>query len=186
MRDLVADARELARGLLDSPALARRWAHVQAVAARAGELAAAVAPGEREMLVAAAWLHDIGYGTDLVATGFHPLDGARYLERAGWPNRLVALVAHHSGARFEAAERGLLAELDGYPMEGGPLVDALVAADLTTGPAGQRLTFVERIEEILSRYPADSPVHRAVGRARPILAAHLDRVAERLSARGSS
>ena len=38
-------------------------------------------------LVAAAWLHDIGYAPELVETGFHPLDGARYLRREGLMNR---------------------------------------------------------------------------------------------------
>jgi len=46
--------------------------------------------------------------------------GARHLDRSGFPARLVALVAHHSGARFEAAERGLLGDLDPYPLEDSP------------------------------------------------------------------
>ena len=48
----------------------------------------------------------------LVSTGMHALDGARYLQARGWPLRLTALIAHHSGARFEAAERGLTGQLD--------------------------------------------------------------------------
>jgi hypothetical protein len=68
------------------------------------------------------------------------------------------LVAHHSGARFEAAERGLTAELDVDPLEHSAVADALMAADLTTGPAGERLTFDERLDEILTCYPADSVV----------------------------
>ena len=30
-------------------------------------------------MTAAAWLHDIGYAPAVDDTGFHPLDGARYL-----------------------------------------------------------------------------------------------------------
>ncbi len=42
--------------------LGNRWAHVQAVAEQAGRIAPAVLPAdERDTLVAAAWLHDIGY-----------------------------------------------------------------------------------------------------------------------------
>src|SRR6266516_1301855 len=112
-------------------------------AAQARSLAAILGDfgGDADLLEAAAWLHDIGYAPELVVTGFHPLDGARHLERAGFPGRLVALVAHHSGARFEAAERGLLRELQAWPLEDSPVMDALVAADLTTGPLGQRFSF---------------------------------------------
>jgi len=62
-------------------------------------------------LVAAAWLHDIGYAPGLVQTGFHPLDGARFLRRAGADGQVVSLVAYHSRARVEADVRGLGTEL---------------------------------------------------------------------------
>jgi putative nucleotidyltransferase with HDIG domain len=54
-------------------------------------------------------LHDIGYAPSLVATGFHPVDGARFLRAQGTPEVVVSLVAHHSGAVFEAEQRGLAA-----------------------------------------------------------------------------
>jgi hypothetical protein len=82
------------------------------------------------------------------------------LREAGWPARVVNLVAHHSGARFEAAERGLAGELAKFTFEDSELLDALVLADLTTGPEGERVSYDERIDEILRRYPADDPVHR--------------------------
>ncbi|MEU5430196.1 HD domain-containing protein [Streptomyces olivoreticuli] len=46
------------------------------------ERARTIAPllGEdAELLEAAAVLHDVGYAPDLAQTGFHSLDGARYL-----------------------------------------------------------------------------------------------------------
>ncbi|HTF50233.1 MAG TPA: hypothetical protein VK735_22575 [Pseudonocardia sp.] len=89
------------------------------------------------MLVVAAWWHDLGYAPALHVTGLHQLDGARYLAGQGYPQRLCALVAHHSAATFEAEERGLLAELNEWPREESPLADALWAADMTTGPAGE-------------------------------------------------
>ena len=60
--------------------LPRRWTHVQAVAAKATRVAQVLDPADRDVLVAAATLHDIGYATELAHTGFHPLDGARWLE----------------------------------------------------------------------------------------------------------
>ncbi|GGS21213.1 HD domain-containing protein [Actinokineospora fastidiosa] len=162
----VAQAEELARRFLTP--LERRWKHVQAVAMRADELRRSVASLGRaaeHVLVAAAWLHDIGYAPEVGMTGFHPLDGARYLERLGYPRQIVCLVAHHSGARYEAEERGLSAELAAFELEDSPIMDALVTADMTTGPDGTRLAYRERIAEILTRYPTDSPVHAAWLRA---------------------
>lgn len=150
--------------------LGRRWMHVQAVARSAEALARAVGHEEVPVLVSAAWLHDVGYASDLASTGFHPLDGARYLRDANVPARVVNLVAHHSGARFEAAERGLEAELEEFELESSAVMDALVTADLTTGPSGEALMYSERIAEILKRYPPGSPVHRAWLRA----AGHLE------------
>lgn len=161
--------------------LGRRWRHVQAVAARAHELRHAVAPEDENTLVAAAWLHDIGYAPDIAHTKFHPLDGARFLRDRGWPEEIVNLVAHHSGARYEAAERGLTAELAEFPFADTPLLDALVAADLTTGPAGEKFTYDERMDEILSRYQPEDPVHRTWIKARAVIGQAIARVEYRLA-----
>jgi len=162
--------------------LGNRWLHVQAVAARAAEIARAVDADDQKILVAAAWLHDIGYGPDLKVTGFHPLDGARHLVSIGADPRLVALVAHHSGATYEATERGLLNELNHFPRADGPLLDALIYADMTTGPDGRRLEFEDRIDEILVRYQPGDPVHRAITNARPYLREAIKRTQARLDA----
>lgn len=151
-------ARELARSLVEP--LGRRWAHVQAVASRASALAMALPPEEHDTLITAAWLHDIGYSPRIGHMQFHPLDGARFLRAGGWPAAVVNLVAHHSGARFEAEERGLADDLAEFPFADSALLDALVAADLTTGPGGEPLAYDQRIAEILQRYPEDHPVHR--------------------------
>src|SRR5664280_353075 len=124
-------AAELARQRLGG--MGNRWRHTQAVAARARSAGAAVEPHDRELLVAAGWLHDIGYADPVAYTGLHPLDGAEYLTRLGFARRLVALVAHHSCARFEAAERGLTEPLETYVRETGPVADALIYADMTIG-----------------------------------------------------
>lgn len=61
-----------------SVVLPRRWARSKGVAARAAGLGP-VLTGNAGLLVAAALLHDVGYAPRLVKTGFHPLDGARFL-----------------------------------------------------------------------------------------------------------
>src|SRR5262245_37694101 len=115
--------------------LPRRWRHVQAVAAKAERIALVVPVAEPPVLVAAAWLHDVGYAPRIVATSFHALDGARWLRDHGWDARLASLVANHSCATYEADERGLGIDLRSeFPAETSALVDALWYADMTTGP----------------------------------------------------
>ncbi|GAB3310747.1 HDIG domain-containing protein [Hymenobacter humi] len=173
-------AADLARELL-AP-LGARWAHTQQVARRAEELSPAVPEQDRDLLVVAAWFHDLGYAPELVQTGFHPIDGARYLAARGHAPRLCALVAHHSAATFEAEERDLADELAEWPREEGPVPDALWMADMTTGPRGQSLDYADRLAEILARYEPDSIVGRAMTRAQPDISAAIERTNTRLSA----
>jgi putative nucleotidyltransferase with HDIG domain len=169
-------------GRLLSP-LGNRWSHVQAVAACGQKVALALPQADRETLVVACWLHDIGYAPDAKTTGFHPLDGARYLAEMGCDERIVSLVAYHSGAVYEAEERGLASALAGFAVPSDPvLLDALTYSDMTTGPAGQPMTFEGRIAEILSRYGPDDPVHRAITRSRSSLADSVERTEARLAA----
>ncbi|MBN9738728.1 MULTISPECIES: HD domain-containing protein [unclassified Pseudonocardia] len=172
------EARHLARQLLEP--LHRRWAHVQAVAEKARELTPAVTEDDRELLVVAAWLHDIGYSPAVRDTGSHQIDGAAHLEREGYPERLCALVAHHSAASYEVAERGLGDRLARWERERSPVADALWTADMTTGPAGQRMSYPERLDEILERYEPDSAVARAMTAARTSIEAAIDRTTRRL------
>src|SRR4051812_21686336 len=64
-------ARELSRSLLAAE-LPQRWTHSQGVARRAHTVAGIV-PEHASAVVSAAWLHDIGYASALVDSGFHPL-----------------------------------------------------------------------------------------------------------------
>src|SRR5687767_13715387 len=102
MDDLVEAAQTLARSLLADQPVGTRWQHVQAVAQRAAQLSSTLPLADRPVLVASAWLHDIGYSPSVIDTGFHALDGARYLQQLGYPTTVVRLVAHHTGATFEA------------------------------------------------------------------------------------
>src|SRR5229473_2539816 len=100
-------AEELARQLLARP-LPRRWAHTQGVAAAARNLSGIL--GEHaDLIETAAWLHDIGYSPAIAGTGtgFHPIDGARYLRDTEHADDLLCrLVAHHSFALNVAVRRG--------------------------------------------------------------------------------
>jgi hypothetical protein len=173
-------AEELARKLLEVP-LPRRWAHVQGVAAQARSLAPMLGH-DAELLEAAAWLHDIGYSPELVDTGFHPLDGARYLRDVHHADRvLCSLVGHHSCAVIEAEERGLAGELSReFPSAGQVLKDALSFCDMTTTPGGGLVSVHDRLLEIRQRYGPDSVVTRFTHKAESSLISSVRRTVSRL------
>lgn len=174
---LVTWAREGAFALL-ATATPQRWAHTQGVAERAREIGRVLDEVDRPVLVAAAYLHDLGYAHALRSTGLHQLDGARALRSCG-QQRLAALVAHHSQARFELQLRGGTAELAQYPRERSATSDALTYCDLTTSPAGLRISVDDRLRDVIARY-GDSEVVTALLRARPLLLEEVQRTRERL------
>lgn len=151
----LGDARSLAAEVLaDEP---ERWRHTVGVAHRAEDLVYTIGTDDPVVLLSAAWLHDIGYAAVTRDTGFHPVDGARFLRRLGWPRRVVALVANHSGARFVADARGLAATLDEFPDEQTALSESLTYADLTVGRFGRPMSVPEQMAEMLERHGPDSP-----------------------------
>lgn len=169
------DCERLARDILsDQPT---RLSHVQAVA-RAARLLSAATPGD-DLLVSAAWLHDIGYAHDASDTGMHAIDGAVVLDSLGAPRQLVSLVAFHTGAEYEADERGLSDRLEQFDRPPQDDLDALILVDLVSGPTGQRTTVSARIDEMLTRYEPQHPVHRAVTRSRGYLEECAARAAKR-------
>ncbi|GAA2815829.1 HD domain-containing protein [Saccharopolyspora taberi] len=176
--DLATWARELAREHLAAP-LPRRWAHVQGVTAQAQRLAPLFG-AEADVLTAAAALHDIGYAPALAETGFHPLDGARFLRAAGAPERLVHLVAHHSAAQIDAQLWGLATEFAEFEDERSPLRDALWWADMTVGPDGRVMTFPERMAEVRQRYGPDDPVTLALDLSMEARSAAVERTEARM------
>lgn len=180
---LVKWATLVAEAKLSGP-LPRRWAHSQGVAQRAADLAR-ILGDDADLLASAAVLHDVGYAPRLAVTGFHPLDGARFLRDVhGADDRLMRLVANHSFALLEAEERGLREVLEAeFPLlEDQILVDALVWCDMTTTPDGERTTAGARAAEIVGRYGADSVVGRFIRRASPGIFAAVERVEAALAA----
>ena len=127
--------------------------HCLAVASRCEQ------EGERrglssDFLFYAGLFHDIGKAPELIQTGFHPLDGARYLLHLGELD-LAHLVARHSGAPREAELLGLA--LDPWDSPADPRYqDLLDKVDLTTSPGGREVSLRERIDDICRRYGEDS------------------------------
>jgi HD superfamily phosphodiesterase len=136
------------------------WLHAQGTARRAEEIAPVVSPLDRQALICAAWLHDVGNCAVAVRTGFHPVDGALYLAEAGWPSNVVALVAHHCEARITAAALEMGAELERFGREDGALNDALIYADMLVGQDGRRVSLRRRLDEIGSRHADEPPALR--------------------------
>lgn len=167
MTGLVAQARAAAHRLLAQP-LPQRHRHVEGVAARMRTLlelpsVAHLCGQDRDDVVAAAWLHDIGYSPALIDTGMHAIDGARYVLTVPSLAHLAPLIEHHSNARYEAAARGLrLATPTPEPW----LRSLLWVADFTTSPNGAPTTWSDRLDDIRRRYPS-GPVRAAVEECLP-------------------
>ena len=148
--------------------LGRRWRHARMVADTARQLTIGLAPEDADVLVAAGYLHDIGYAPDLAITGFHALDGARHLRGVGH-GRLAGLVAHHTQGRHEAKLRGLEEALAEFDDEDSLVSAALAYCDLTTGPSGERMMPGQRLLDVEARYGEVSPVTKGLRAAWPEL-----------------
>lgn len=162
------EARQIATEIVGQ--LRPRWDHVAAVGQCAERLAEHSGVVTLDVVLAA-WLHDVGYGPTIKVTGFHPLDGARHLRGLGAPQEVVRLVAAHTGAAFEAEERGLADELAEFGQPEPQSLDVLTMIDLAVSPTGEPVIDVDRIAEILRRYEDGDPVFRAVTRSRASLLA---------------
>ncbi len=181
--------------LVDAPAVATelladvgsRLAHTRAVAAQADRACHLLEPLWATALVDAAWLHDVGYAPLLVDTGFHSLDGARWLRANHWPDTVCRLVAWHTRAGQEARLRDLHSQLQSeFPQPPAAAQTALTWADLTSSPTGERCTAEERVASILARYPAGSVVHRATIMNLPDLFDAAEQIERRLGLKTAS
>jgi len=140
-----------------------RLPHTRAVARQASMVTELLEDRWKCAIVDAAWLHDIGHSPTLSSSGFHPLDGARWLRAEGFSEDTCSLVAWHTGAIWEARERGLENELlSEFASPPPSALDALTWADLTSSPSGELISPEVRLDEILDRYEPSSAVHRAI------------------------
>jgi HD domain len=160
--------------------LGNRWLHVQGVVRKAQCVAEILPQDDRPYLIAAAYLHDIGYAPSLKKTGFHPLDGAYYMRSCGY-ERLASLVAHHFEAGIEARLVGYEQELEAFPREYSLLANALDYCDCTTGPTGEPVSWEERIRDIRNRYSETEIAVRMLFEAEPHLTQSVARVQQALS-----
>jgi putative nucleotidyltransferase with HDIG domain len=165
-----------------SEELPRRWRHSQGVFRRALMVREDLPAGDGNVLAQAAILHDIGYASHLKFTGFHPVDGARYLRSIGWDDLVVDLVAHHSCARVKAEQLGLSAAISEFDPGPPELTDFLIYCDMTTSADGEPVTVDERFAEKLERYGSDSIKARSIDLSKHELQAATLRVAIRLDA----
>jgi len=135
---------------------------VEAVRARdyATRLRLHLPDDERALCEVFALTHDIGKVDVLRTTGtdFHPLDGAAFALACGEP-RLAALIAHHSGARYEAALHGLTIP---YPYEDSVISQIVAVVDASTLQSGIVVPIAERLRDIADRHGPESPPVRAM------------------------
>jgi predicted hydrolase (HD superfamily) len=167
----------------------RRFRHVEGAARAAAHVATRLPELPRGILISAAWLHDIGYAPDVQRSGFHPLDGAMFLDDGDWDPMIVRLVAHHSHARLLAPHYDVEAELTRYAPVVGLLADAVTFADVVAGVDGTGVTVEERITELRSRTGVNGAAPEIVREARfRLLRQSTDNVARamRRSARTST
>lgn len=176
---IVAWAADEARRLLEP--LGPRWVHTVAVAERAREVAALDPETDADVLVDAAYLHDVGHAPSLSGTGHHGLDGAGHLRTCGF-ERLACLVAHHSGAATEADARGVAHQLASFPLEASPTADALTYCDVTTDLDGRAVSLGERLEGVVGRYGDSHVVTVAMRDALPELRRAVTATEQRLEA----
>lgn len=109
----------LSRSWLNGP-MPQRWERCRLAAVEAERIAPAYG-ADGELLIAAAYLHDVGHAPDLAVTGCAPLDGARYLLTCSGPERLAHLVAHQP---FAVRDGAMLVALGEFDDEASPLRDA--------------------------------------------------------------
>jgi len=122
----------------------------QRVAGWRGRELAHLRPEALATLELAAVLHDIGRAIDPLDVEPHGMVGAKFLDDLGLHD-VAPLVAHHSGAQLDAAERGMQ-HLDLWAPADPELQALLDYADRTVNSRGQMVTLAARREGLVERY----------------------------------
>lgn len=174
-------AKQSQRLLRNEPA--GRRLHTRAVGLKAARLARHLEK-DGDVLVAAAYLHDIGYSCELRRTEFHPLDGAFHVRDAGH-YRVACLIAHHSSSEYAADLLGLTKKLRHFPHESSFLMDALTYCDMTTDLYGREVNLDQRLMSVTARYGGGHLIAQALDKAEPDLRASVKRVEEWLNSQSN-
>ena len=141
-----------------------RVAHVLEIAKRVRRSASklGLSPADTDLAECAALLHDIGYWEPIAQSGFHPIDGARFLTAHGEP-QLARFVVGHSCSPEEAAVAGI----SGVEQDSSLIAKLITYWDVQVKQGGEVVSYEERLADILARYGEDSAVGRANLLARP-------------------
>lgn len=135
-----------------------RFSHLHAVWQRAVELrhrdVMCIDAAASNRLELAALLHDVGRALDPFDEEPHGFVGARLLDSLGLHD-VAPLVAHHSGARFEAAARRMSGR-DRWTTEEPDVLAILTYLDRTTSGSGEPVSIAERRHDLSRRYGDDS------------------------------
>lgn len=138
-----------------------RLAHILDASAFAVDLgkSCALSTSEQGLLIRAALLHDIGYAPALQQYSFHPLDGALFLEKHKEHAWVVEGVLRHSQAERKAATIPEIASAyaaRSVLKEAQWLVCLTTIADWRAAGVGGRVSFGQRLYDIVSRNPGNT------------------------------
>jgi HAD superfamily hydrolase (TIGR01484 family) len=153
-----------------NPARLRHMRDAASVAQDVADLGG-VAPDVCRQLETAALAHDLGYAPQLQRTGYHPLDGALFLEECGEDPLVVEAVLRHSRAGLRSDLPPAVQQVYGQRPprpEATWLVDAVTWCDWRAAGIGGRVGLGARLQDILQRHSGDEAKAR---RARALVAA---------------
>lgn len=120
----------------------------------------------------AALLHDIGYSEEVNFTGFHPVDGYRFLRAKGYVKDILDVVLHHSLAREDYLHNHSTKELEDYKEiilsdRAQKILEIVSYADWHTDGQGNRVSVDGRYADILDRHGHNSKVGEFMLSIRP-------------------
>lgn len=116
---------------------------------------------DAELLLTAAYLHDIGHSEDINVTGFYQFDAYKHLLFSGWDLEVCSLVLHHSEARYYPHQKDpeiQSAFKKALPKRLEEVYKLLNLADMTSNSRGEHVSFKERFLDIKNNYGANNPL----------------------------
>ena len=129
-----------------------------------------------DLAESAALLHDIGYWKEIALTGFHPIDGAKFLIEHG-EREIADLIVGHSCSPEEGQLLGHL----GIEQSPNIVAKLITFWDVQVKQGGEVVTYSERYNDILKRYGEDSIVGQANKLAKSRIELIIDEVSRLLS-----